>query len=770
MKSLLTNELRRLFDTAPVGMAVTSREGVVLDANRALGDLLGYSAQDLVGRSLSDLTALGPNETTHRTTFARVGATNIAISRDRQLRRKDGSLFPASVTSSMLHDAEGNPAALVQAIVDRSARETNVERLTAELAARERAEGEAREAHDFLVAALQALPVGVLVVDRPSGKPLFANARFEAVHGPSTDPAPAPAVTREDGVPYAAAERPLARTLEDGAPHSITDAWRVGARGEKVAVTEHSAPISFRGRDAALLVVQDVTALRDHERQRRAAERLYRDLFEQVNDAILVVTKDDAPTIVDVNPAGERLYGYARAELMSRPVSALSPSEQPDGQRSEAALAARIDSLGSEAVVRFPWRATRKGGEPVEVEMTLKQLRIEGSPDLLIIQARDVTRQRLLEDDLRQAQKQEAVGVLAGGLAHDYNNLLTGVMGFIDLALTSLERPGGADANRLKKLLGQAQRGASRSADLTRQLLAFSRKSVGRIAVIDLNEAVTKALEMIRPIIGEAISVELGLSSEACAVRGDPAQLEQVLVNLAINARDAMPKGGKMRIETRRVRGEGEDSVVLAVSDDGLGMSEAVRARIFEPFFTTKAEGRGTGLGLAVVKSVVQRHGGRVEVESTAGRGCTFTVTLPAAPETVGLAAAPPESAIPRGEAKLLVVDDDSLVRDATASMLEALGYTVVTADGALAALEKIAAHDFDLVISDVVMPGVSGVELEQRLRRERPGLKVLLVSGYAEEAFARHGIDESSVEALLRKPLTLSSLGRKVHEILRGR
>jgi signal transduction histidine kinase len=376
---------------------------------------------------------------------------------------------------------------------------------------------------------------------------------------------------------------------------------------------------------------------------------------------------------------------------------------------------------------------------------------------------------------LAQAQKMEAIGQLAGGVAHDFNNLLTVITGFSDMALS---RPGvsGELEGDLREIRGAAQR----AAELTRQLLAFSRRQIIAPRVLVLNGIVQGAEKLLRRLIGEDVELRTVLDPALGHVKADPGQVEQVIVNLAVNARDAMPNGGKLTIETANVEldeayGKLHASVIpgphvlLAVSDTGCGMDAAVIAHLFEPFFTTKAPGKGTGLGLATVYGIVKQSGGHVWVYSEPGRGSTFKVYLP----RVDLAPDNPPSPEPRargGSEVVLVVEDDESVRRLACAVLERNGYTTLQASDGVAALEVSARNPrIDLVITDVVMPQMGGPEVAEKLRQQRPHLKVLFFSGYTSNAIVHHGILDRGL-SFLQKPFTPESLARTVRAVLDGR
>jgi signal transduction histidine kinase/ActR/RegA family two-component response regulator len=383
--------------------------------------------------------------------------------------------------------------------------------------------------------------------------------------------------------------------------------------------------------------------------------------------------------------------------------------------------------------------------------------------------------EREREEQLRQSQKMEAVGRLAGGVAHDFNNLLTVITGYTEIALKRL--PGDAP---IRAFLEEARAAANRAAGLTHQLLAFSRKQVLQPKVLDLNDTVEQIDKMLRRLIGEDVELELRLDEGAGAVFADPGQVEQVLMNLAVNARDAMPHGGRLTIETAAAE-VAEPSVeaggtarpgayiMVAVRDTGTGMDEATKARVFEPFFTTKEQGKGTGLGLSTVFGIVTQSEGFVRVESEPGQGTTIRVYLPRTRLGGGANGADADAAVPSGEgATILLIEDEAAVRRLTRVALEGRGYRVLEAASADEALELAERNrgEVGLVISDVVMPGLSGPRLVARLRERVGPLRVLFISGYTDDAISHHGVLDDGV-ALLSKPFTPDSLARKVHEVL---
>jgi len=368
-----------------------------------------------------------------------------------------------------------------------------------------------------------------------------------------------------------------------------------------------------------------------------------------------------------------------------------------------------------------------------------------------------------LAEQLRQSQKLEAIGRLAGGVAHDFNNLLTVVTG--NLAAIRDELPEGSEGRALAAEIDDA---VERATALTRRLLAFGRRQPMAPRPIDLASHADGMRRVLARLLGESVTLTLDLRASPAVVLADPAQLEQVLLNLVSNARDALPRGGTVRLATAWATGpDGKRRVALSVEDDGPGIPPEIRGKIFEPFFTTKAEGKGTGLGLATTYGIVRQHGGTIEVDSTPGRGACFRVVLPEADEGAAVAATPERPAAERrGGGTILLVEDERLVRDVAARVLERQGYRVLAAGSGARALELLRRHAVDLLLTDVVMPGTDGCDLARLARAERPGLRVLFVSGYSDDELARRGLGDGEA-AVLHKPFTPEELGERVAEAM---
>jgi two-component system cell cycle sensor histidine kinase/response regulator CckA len=522
-------------------------------------------------------------------------------------------------------------------------------------------------------------------------------------------------------------------------------------------------------------VSRDITQWKDAARRLQESEARFRTAFMTMADAHFIATRDEG-RILEVNDRFGDVFGYSREETIGTTALELGLyANAEERRRMLAELTAKGQVRDMETLAR------RKGGETFPILLSVSELRM-GELPLILGVTRDLSEQRRadaalqsMEDQFRQAQRLEAVGRLAGGVAHDFNNILTAITGYTDLLLDDF-RPNDPRRADLEEIRAAAQRAAA----LTRQLLAFSRKQMLQPRVLDLNEAVQALEKMLRRLIGEDVELVFTPQAGLGAVRADPGQIEQVLLNLAVNARDAMPDGGQLTIETANVELDETYArehagvvpgpyVLVAVSDNGHGMDEETRSHIFEPFFTTKEQGKGTGLGLATVHGIVAQSGGHVGVYSTPGRGTTFKIYLPRVAEAVeGPGEASEKRPVAGGRETVLIAEDEPAVREVVAATLQQKGYEVLRAPDGQTALELARSHDgtIHLLLTDVVMPGMTGRALAQALTAERPDVRVLYVSGYTDDAVVRHGILELGVP-YLQKPFTPDALALKVREVL---
>lgn len=512
----------------------------------------------------------------------------------------------------------------------------------------------------------------------------------------------------------------------------------------------------------------DVTKLRQAETRSRESEEQYRLLFDS-NPHPMWVYDAETLAFLAVNDTAIRLYGWSRSEFLAMTIKDIRPPEDV------GPLLADLAGRPSSATAPHAWRHRRKDGVIAAVEIESNPIVFQGRRARLVF-ANDVTEKNRLEAQLLQAQKMDAIGQLAGGIAHDFNNLIGIIMGFSELLLKDL-----APAHRARRRVEQIQKAADRAATLTRRLLAFSRKQVMQPKVLDLNAVAAEMESMLHRVIGEDIELTTALEPALFLVKADPAQIEQVILNLAVNARDAMPRGGKLILETANVElGEHYarthagartgSHALLAVSDTGHGMGAETLSHIFEPFFTTKSPGKGTGLGLAMVYGIVKQSGGYINVYSEPDQGTTFKVYLPRADEPEVDAEPPPpaEVELPRGSETVVLVEDEASLRELIRECLEADGYTVLEARYGTEALEICERHVglIHLLMTDVVMPGMSGRELAERVRAARPEMRVLYMSGYTDDAVVIRGVLSEDM-AFLQKPFTPEALALKVREVL---
>jgi PAS domain S-box-containing protein len=532
--------------------------------------------------------------------------------------------------------------------------------------------------------------------------------------------------------------------------------------------------IQWEGRPATLNFLSDVTERVQMEEEIRRKEEYFRSLIENSTDVIFIL--DKMGIIKYTSPSSSKVLGYPPEELLEgRGLRYI----HPDDASSVRGVIQRVTDEPS-TTLGMEFRFRHRDGSWRMMEGFARNLLHVPSIQGIVVNVRDITEQRAAEQEIdslqeqfRQSQKMEAIGRLAGGIAHDFNNLLSIIQGYSDLSLLSLEQ-----GDPLRENIEQIQRASRKAADLTRKLLAFSRRQVMEMRVLDLNLLLKNLEKMLRRLIGEDIELSILQGEGLGRVKADPGQLEQVILNLVVNARDAMPSGGKLTIETANVKLDeayarahiavkSGDYVLLSISDTGEGMTPEIRERIFEPFFTTKQ--KGTGLGLSTVYGIVKQSGGNIWVYSEPGRGTSFKIYLPRVDEpleetreVIG------EENLPKGNETVLVVEDEEEVRKIAMEILRRQGYKVLEAPQGGDAFLICEKYDgpIHLMLTDVVMPRMDGIELAQRLLSMRPEMRVIYMSGYADNAIHRHGFFEEGVD-YIQKPFTVSGLARKVREVL---
>jgi len=501
--------------------------------------------------------------------------------------------------------------------------------------------------------------------------------------------------------------------------------------------------------------------------ERKKAEQnrdLLASIVESSDDAIIGTAPDG--TILTWNCGASRIFKYDAEQIESKSLADLFAPESLD--RLQSALET-VDR--NESVERYEGRGRTSEGRVIDVQVTLSPIRNHAGASAII---RDTTEQKRFQREFFVAQKMEAIGRLAGGIAHDFNNLLTAIIGYSQMSLARLH-----SQDPMRKDIEEVESAGQRAAALTGQLLAFSRKQVVQPQVLALNTVVTGLTKMLQRLIGEDIELETSLDPDAWHVKADRGQIEQIIMNLAVNSRDAMPEGGNLTIETSNVKLDEDYAsghidaspgpyVMLAITDSGSGMDKETESRIFEPFFTTKEQGRGTGLGLSTVYGIVKQSGGSIGVYSEPGRGTTFKVYLPRVEESVDTKAGKLQDDCARGTETVLIIEDSDTVRKLARKLLQEDGYTVLEASSGDDGWQISEQHNgpIDLLLTDVVMPGTSGRDIAQRLTARRPRMRVLYMSGYTDDAIVRHRVLDSTAP-FIQKPFTRDALIRRVREVL---
>jgi PAS domain S-box-containing protein len=634
--------------------------------------------------------------------------------------------------------------------------------------ARREAERARREAEQRSQRIIESAMVGMWVLDA-NQKTTFMNARMASILGVTLKKAlraPFTEFFMQEAGP-AIAERFAGRKA--GVASAYEQPFRKGDGTTGLLAIEASPIYDAENRfEGVLGIVTDITERRRAEEALRASEARYRLMFD---NSPLPKWLYDAETlrVLDVNQATIRDYGYSLKEFLAMTLKDIHPQED---------IPALLEAeRGVESATKFGvWKLRKKSGEIIQVELTKHTLTI-GDRACRLAVGRDITERVRLEDQLRQSQKMEAVGRLAGGVAHDFNNVLSVILSYGAMLLAEM-KPG----EPMREDVDEIYKAGKRAADLTRQLLMFSRQQVLEPKVLDLNEVLAGMDKMLQRILGADVDLVSLPNKSLGRVRVDRSSVEQVIMNLVVNARDAMPRGGQLTMETGNVvldEAYARDHlgitpgphVMLAVTDTGTGMDKATLARIFEPFFTTKESGKGTGLGLSTVFGIVQQSAGSVWVYSEPGNGTTFKVYLPRVDGPLEATGRSEPPGALGGSETILLVEDDDQVRGVARGILRKNGYHVIEARNAGEALLHSERHrgTIHLLLSDVVMPQMGGPELAKRLAGARPEMKVLCMSGYTDDSIVRHGVLEAKL-AYLQKPITPETLTTKVREVLDAR
>jgi two-component system cell cycle sensor histidine kinase/response regulator CckA len=666
--------------------------------------------------------------------------------------RKDGSLFWAVVSITPLLSQSQKPIGYVKVVRDITDRKNIQEALQV-----------SEDRFHLLVDGVSDYAILMLDSD---GTILTWNRGAERIDGYSAEEIVGRHYSCLFTPELIAAGKP-AKELEQAAVEGKVEVegWRIRKNGSRFWINGTLAALyDDRGKPRGFAkITRDTTA-------KRRNDELLQSVLNHTLDGIISI--DERGTISMMNRAGERLFGRSTHEVVGQNIKMLMPA--PYHGEHDAYLAnytrtgdAKIIGIGREV------KGLRKDGSTFPLDLAVTEFQFDNQRYFVGI-VRDISDKKRLEEQLHQSQKMEAFGQLAGGVAHDFNNLLTVISGYSELLMAELPPD-----DPKKKMADQIHRAGKRAAALTRQLLAFSRQQVLEPKVLDLNVVVTDIEKMLRRLIGEDVQFTTVLGAAISPVKVDSGQIEQVIMNLAVNARDAMPQGGKLTIETREADLEESYTqthpeaktgrfVMIAISDTGCGMTPEVKARIFEPFYTTKDVGQGTGLGLAVVHGIVKQSGGNIDVYSEVGVGTTFRIYLPTVQQPAATSAGSAPEMPSRGSETILLVEDEDSVRELAMFVLRQCGYKVMTAPEGLAALQLVAncREKIDLLLTDVVMPQMGGRKLAETLLAEHPELRVLFMSGYTDDAVVRHGVLQSNAN-FLQKPFSPNSLAQKVRDVL---
>jgi two-component system cell cycle sensor histidine kinase/response regulator CckA len=740
-------ERDRFFSLSADMFGIASFNGRFVRVNPAFCDTLGYDVEELLATPIIDL--VHPDDRTAAVEAALLLATGHVSQRyENRVLCKDGSYKWLAWTAQSADKEQGLVYAVARDVTEGK-----------------RAEERLRASEEWYRLLFDANPLPLWVYDIETLAFLAVNDAAVKHYGYSRAEFLAMRITDirpEEDVPkvLAAARAPDRPDFEGGV-------WRHRTKdGRTILVEVVTHAIRVLDRPARLTLAHDVTERKRAERELRETNDTLQTLIQA--SPLAIVTTDITGVVSEWNVAAERTFGWVAGDVIGRPIPIVPAEQLEEDMR-------RMSISGEHSFSGYETRCVRKDGSLVDVYVSTALLRGVGGVMGTVWVMADVTERKEMEEQLRQAQKMDAVGQLAGGVAHDFNNLLTVITSYGQFLLNALpeQDPRRSDAHQITQA-------AARAASLTRQLLAFSRRQVLQPQVLDLNEVIGDMEKLLRRVISEDISLVTQFENGIGAVRADRGQIEQVVMNLVVNARDAMPSGGVLAISTRVVhidaayarRHAGVNPgrhVVFSVRDTGIGMDAATQERIFEPFFTTKAKGKGTGLGLSTVYGIVRQSGGHMDVRSAPGRGTTFDIMFP---QVAGAMPAKAEHgigvAMPRGTETVLVVEDEEAVRHIVRRVLEEQGYSMIEARDGHEALRICAQRgdDIDLVLSDVIMPGMGGRQLARALATTRPHLPVLFMSGYNDDGELGGGASDPS-SGVLAKPFTAETLARQVREAL---
>ncbi|MDW8001113.1 MAG: PAS domain S-box protein [Deltaproteobacteria bacterium] len=750
------------------GFGRVAFDGKIIMVNPSFARIYGYSSPDEMITSVRNIRDLYVNPNEREIFLRQLMEKGYVENFESQRKTKDGRIIWVSINATLVRDENGKPLYINSTVMDITEKKKAYEELLEE-----------RQKFSILV---ENIPFGVLLIDR-SGKYLYANKRFTEITGYTLDDVP-------DGKTFIIKAFP-----DEESKRMVISLWREDVKKFKVGV---SIPRTFTvkcksgelkritimtvqvAQNRFVMTFEDVTEKEEKEILLRESEKRFRSIFENAFEGIFQTTRDGE--FIMANPAFVQMLGYSSFEELKQEVKDIAKQLYVNPSDRERLLNL-LDEKGK--VINFETQFLRKDGEIIWVNTTAWPV-FDEKGNFLYIQGitEDVTERKKKEEELNllreqflQAQKMEAIGRLAGGIAHDFNNILTVIIGTCQLALLNLK-----DEQRLKRNIETILDSAEKAASLTKQLLAYSRRQLMKLEVVNLNKLIEDMRGMLERILGEDIEILTYLEKNLGNIKADPAQMQQVIINLAVNARDAMPDGGKLIIETYNVDLTEQYAkthfgvspgryVLLSITDTGMGIPKEIMPYIFEPFFTTK-EGEGTGLGLSTVYGIVKQLGGHIYVYSEEKKGTTFKIYLPRI-DTEEMVEAKPkigeEKPVEPSEKTILLIEDDKSVLKVISEMLQGSGFSVLEAENESRALEIAKSFEgkIDVILTDVIMPRIKAPALIVKIRSLHPEAKVIFMSGYTENVIAQYGILYPGVN-YIQKPFTPEELKKKILEVLK--
>jgi PAS domain S-box-containing protein len=750
--------LENLIEASVDGIIIMDGIGNILSVNSAVERITGRKKESFIDMHISQFVSLeeGMREEV-RTTVAEEYFEKGHASYEFNWQRDDGTLIVAEQISTMVKDEKGNAIAAISIIRD--------------ITERRKAERQLKESRDFLENVIEYSMDGIMINDA-IGTILSVNKAVEDISGYKREEL----INQHTSLFIPPDKKIRERVRDEIMPKLFSEGsfayesvWQK-KDGTRLDMELSSAMIKNEEGDyvGGVSIVRDVTEKKTAESELNETRNFLESVIESSMDSILVC--DPQGTILSVNTAVETLSGYRREELTGQHVSFLVPKDK----RVREELLEKQAHLFEEGFVVMEALWQKKDGSYVEVEQSMSFIKDdEGNNIAAVSIVRDVTEKRSLEHQLLQSQKMETIGTLAGGIAHDFNNILGGILGYASFIKTLV-----GEESKIYKYVDTIESSAVRAADLTGQLLSFSRGGKYESKPLDVNKIINETLRILYSSIDKSVSIKVALNSLLSSVEGDANQIQQVFLNLFVNARDAMQGGGTLSIETKNVYldetfckvhlgAQPGQNVYISVSDTGIGMNQETLHRIFEPFFSTKGREEGTGLGLSVVYGIVKNHGGYINVYSELGKGTVFKIYLPASSKPVLVEGETRISNV-EGTESILVIDDEEVIRDFIKEGLEDLGYTVLTAEDGEIGIDiyKEKKEEIKLVVLDLVLPKISGMITYQRLKEIDPQILVLLASGYSQKGQAQELLDQG-VQGFMQKPFRLKELAREIRVLL---